>query len=449
MKDMKKYRKMFAIFGPAYLVGVGYMDPGNWATDIAGGSKFGYELIWVLLMSNIMALVLQVLCTKIGIVTERDLAQLCRMEYPKRTSFSLWVLAEIAIIATDLAEVLGTAIGLNLLFHIPILWGIIITAFDTIIILALHKRGKRTIEIIIISLISIIALSFLTELLIVKPDLGEVSAGFIPRLSDTSALYIAIGIIGATVMPHNLYLHSNIVINKLKISKKEKMRYNKIDSVVALNLAFLVNAAILILAATTFHKNGYFGVEEIQDAYHLLEPLLGTKLAPVLFGVALLAAGQSSTITGTMSGQIVMEGFIDLKISPWKTRLITRLLAVIPAIIIIIIGGSKETGDLLILSQVLLSIQLPFAVIPLIHFVSSKELMGKYVISNVTKIISWIIAFIIILLNIKLVFDIADENLKTGSGIIGIFMYILLITALMFLGYIFYYPVKRKKIKIK
>ena len=445
MKKPKNYKKMFAVFGPAYLVGVGYMDPGNWATDIAGGSKYGYQLIWVLLMSNIMAVVLQVLCTKIGIVTERDLSQLCRREYPRKTSFTLWVLAEIAIIATDLAEVLGTAIGLNLLFHIPILAGIIITAFDTLIILALHKSGKRTIEIIIISLVSIIAMSFLAELLIVKPDMGEVVYGFIPRLSDSGALYIAIGIIGATVMPHNLYLHSNIVINKMKISKKEKMKYNKIDSIVALNLAFLVNSAILILAATTFHKKGYFGIEEIQDAYHLLEPLLGTKLAPALFGIALLAAGQSSTITGTMSGQIVMEGFIDMKIAPWKTRLATRLLAVIPAVIIIVIGGSQETGDLLILSQVLLSIQLPFAVVPLIHFVSSSRLMGRYVIGNFTKTTSWVIAFIIILLNIKLVFDIADTQLESGIFLLGYFLYALLIAALIFLGYIFYYPIKNRK----
>lgn len=445
MKKNKNFKKMFAVFGPAYLVGVGYMDPGNWATDIAGGSKYGYQLIWVLLMSNIMALVLQVLCTKIGIVTERDLSQLCRKEYPKKTSFVLWILAETAIVATDLAEVLGTAIGLNLLFNIPILAGIVITAFDTIIILALHKSGKRTIEIIIISLVSIIALSFLAELLIVKPDFGEVAYGFIPKISDSGALYIAIGIIGATVMPHNLYLHSNIVINKLKISKKDKLRYNKIDSAIALNLAFLVNSAILILAASVFHKKGFLGIEEIQDAYHLLEPLLGTRLAPVLFGVALLAAGQSSTITGTMSGQIVMEGFIDMKIAPWKTRLATRLLAVIPAVIIIMIGGSQETGDLLILSQVLLSIQLPFAVVPLIHFVSSRELMGRYVIGSFTKIISWVIAFTIILLNIKLVFDIADTQLKSGVFLLGSALYILLIAALIFLGYIFYYPVKNRK----
>ena len=445
MKKNKNFKKMFAVFGPAYLVGVGYMDPGNWATDIAGGSKYGYQLIWVLLMSNIMALVLQVLCTKIGIVTERDLSQLCRKEYPKKTSFVLWILAETAIVATDLAEVLGTAIGLNLLFNSPILAGIVITAFDTIIILALHKSGKRTIEIIIISLVSIIALSFLAELFIVKPDFGEVAYGFIPKISDSGALYIAIGIIGATVMPHNLYLHSNIVINKLKISKKDKLRYNKIDSAIALNLAFLVNSAILILAASVFHKKGFLGIEEIQDAYHLLEPLLGTRLAPVLFGVALLAAGQSSTITGTMSGQIVMEGFIDMKIAPWKTRLATRLLAVIPAVIIIMIGGSQETGDLLILSQVLLSIQLPFAVVPLIHFVSSRELMGRYVIGSFTKIISWVIAFTIILLNIKLVFDIADTQLKSGVFLLGSALYILLIAALIFLGYIFYYPVKNRK----
>ena len=441
MKKKRELKKILSIFGPAYLVSVGYMDPGNWATDIAGGSKFGYQLIWVLLMSNIMAVVLQILCTKIGVVTEKDLSQLCRLEYSKKTSFVLWALAELAIIATDLAEVLGTAIGLYLLFRIPILLGIIITAFDTVLILALHKSGKRTIEIIIISLISIIAVSFLIEILIVKPDFSEVATGFIPKIANNDALYIAIGIIGATVMPHNLYLHSNIVINKLRIPKDKKMKYNKIDSIAALNLAFLVNASILILAATTFYKRGYFHVNEIQDAYHLLEPLLGTKLAPILFGVALLAAGQSSTITGTMSGQIVMEGFISLKISPWKTRLITRLLAIIPAIVIILIGGTKETGDLLVLSQVLLSLQLPFAVIPLIHFVSSKKLMGKYVINNFTKVFSWFIALIIIVLNIKLVFDIADNQMKSGINILGTLLYGVLFAALLFLGYIFYYPI--------
>ncbi len=441
MKKKRELKKILSIFGPAYLVSVGYMDPGNWATDIAGGSKFGYQLIWVLLMSNIMAVVLQILCTKIGVVTEKDLSQLCRLEYSKKTSFVLWALAELAIIATDLAEVLGTAIGLYLLFRIPILLGIIITAFDTVLILALHKSGKRTIEIIIISLISIIAVSFLIEILIVKPDFSEVATGFIPKIANNDALYIAIGIIGATVMPHNLYLHSNIVINKLRIPKDKKMKYNKIDSIAALNLAFLVNAAILILAATTFYKRGYFHVNEIQDAYHLLEPLLGTKLAPILFGVALLAAGQSSTITGTMSGQIVMEGFISLKISPWKTRIITRLLAITPAVIIILIGGTKETGDLLVLSQVLLSLQLPFAVIPLIHFVSSKKLMGKYVINNFTKVFSWFIALIIIILNIKLVFDIADNQMKSGINMLGTLLYGILFAALLFLGYIFYYPI--------
>ena len=445
MKKKRDFRKILSIFGPAYLVSVGYMDPGNWATDIAGGSKFGYQLIWVLLMSNIMAIILQILCTKIGIVTEKDLAQLCRLEYSKKTSFTLWILAELAIIATDLAEVLGTAIGLYLLFRIPILWGIVITAFDTVLILALHKSGKKTIEIIIISLISIIAVSFLIEILIIKPDFSEVVTGFIPKRANNEALYIAIVIIGATVVPHNLYLHSNIVINKFKISKEKKMKYSKIDSILALNLAFFVNAAILILAATTFYKKGYFNVNEIQDAYHLLEPLLGTNLAPILFGVALLAAGQSSTITGTMSGQIVMEGFIKLKISPWKTRIITRLLAITPAIAIILIGGTKETGDLLVFSQVLLSLQLPFAVIPLIHFVSSKKLMGKYVINNFTRIFSWFIALIIIILNIKLVFDIADNQMKFGINILGTLLYGTLFIALLFLGYIFYYPIIKVK----
>lgn len=403
------WRKLLSFMGPAYLVSVGYMDPGNWATDIAGGSQFGYALIWVLLMSNLMALLLQSLSTRLGIVGKRDLAQASREMYSQPVNYALYFLAEIAIAATDLAEVLGMAIGLQLLFGIPILWGVLITFLDTFILLFFIHKGMRVMEAFILSLIAIIGFSFLIEIYLAKPDIGEISKGFIPSLPGDSALYIAIGIIGATVMPHNLYLHSSLVqsrkfANKLTETKRA-LRFNFIDSAIALNLAFLVNAAILILAAATFYKAGMYEVSEIQDAHKFLEPLLGSNLAPIFFAVALIAAGQSSTLTGTLAGQIVMEGYLDLRIQPWLRRLITRALAIVPSVIAILLLGEGVTGQMLVLSQVILSLQLGFAIIPLIHYVSDKRRMGKLAIKPLTKFLSWLVTIIIVSLNVKLVLD--------------------------------------------
>ncbi len=403
------FKKLLAFMGPAYLISVGYMDPGNWATDLAGGSQFGYTLLWVLLMSNIMAVLLQSLSTRLGIVRGRDLAQACRESYPPLVNYALYFLAEIAIIATDLAEVVGMAIGFNLLFDIPLVWGILITFLDTFILLFLINKGMRKMEAFILALVFVIGLSFLIEMFLAKPQINEVLKGFIPSIPNKDALYIALGIIGATVMPHNLYLHSSLVQTR-KFSTnfksiKQALKFNLIDSVVALNLAFFVNAAILILAAATFYKAGMYQVAEIQDAYKLLEPLLGSHWAPVLFAIALIAAGQSSTITGTLAGQIIMEGFINFRIQPWIRRMITRLLAILPAIAVIVLLGASYTGKLLIFSQVILSLQLGFAVIPLIHFVSDKRTMGVFAISTKTKIAAWLIAGIIIVLNALLVID--------------------------------------------
>ena len=388
------WKRILSFFGPAYLISVGYMDPGNWATDIAGGSQFGYSLLWVLLMSNIMALLLQSLSARLGIVRGKDLAQASKESYPKFINYILYFLAEIAIAATDLAEVLGMAIGLQLLFDIPLLWGVCFTMLDTFILLFLINKGIRKMEAFIIALISIIGLSFLFEMFFAKPDFTAVASGLIPSIPDSDALYIAIGIIGATVMPHNLYLHSSLVqtrkFNRDFKSIKQAIKYNLIDSTIALNLAFFVNAAILILAAATFYKNGMFQIAEIQDAHKLLAPLLGSKWAPILFALALIAAGQSSTVTGTLAGQIVMEGYLNLRIQPWVRRIITRILAIVPAVLTILILGEGATGKLLVFSQVILSLQLGFAVIPLIHFVSNKKLMGKFAIKTPIKIISWI-----------------------------------------------------------
>ena len=401
------FGKLLAFMGPAYLISVGYMDPGNWATDLAGGSQFGYTLIWVLLMSNIMAVLLQSLSARLGIVSGRDLAQAGREVYPPTVNYSLYFLAEIAIIATDLAEVIGMAIGLNLLFNIPLIWGILITFLDTFILLFLINKGMRKMEAFILALISIIGISFFVEMLIARPEMTEVVKGFIPSMPNHEALYIALGIIGATVMPHNLYLHSSLVQTRKfgnnHKSIKEAIRFNFIDSAIALNLAFFVNAAILILAAATFYKAGMFEVAEIQDAYRLLEPLLGNGLAPILFAIALIAAGQSSTITGTLAGQIIMEGFINFRMQAWVRRMITRLFAIVPAILVIYYMGTSYTGKMLIFSQVVLSLQLGFAVIPLIHFVSDKKRMGAFAIGTGTKIMSWLVASIIIVLNAWLV----------------------------------------------
>lgn len=414
------WKKLLAFLGPAYLVSVGYMDPGNWATDIAGGSQFGYKLIWVLLMSNIMALLLQSLCARLGVVRGRDLAQASREAYNPFVNFLLYILAEIAIVACDLAEVIGMAIGLNLLFGLPMVWGVTITALDTFLLLFLLNKGMRKMEVFIIGLIFIIGGSFVVEMFFAEPDMGELMAGFIPSLPDSTALYIAIGIIGATVMPHNLYLHSSLVqsrkIERTKKGIKQALKFNFIDSAIALNLAFFVNAAILILAAAVFHKNGMFEVAEIQDAHALLEPLLGSSIAPTFFAIALIAAGQSSTLTGTLAGQIVMEGHLNLRIQPWVRRLITRMLAIIPALFTVIYFGESGTGRLLVLSQVVLSLQLGFAIIPLIHFVSSKKLMNGFEIKWPLRIASWLITIIIVGLNAKLVYDEISGWLLTSEN---------------------------------
>ena len=403
------FRKIVAFFGPAYLISVGYMDPGNWATDLAGGSQFGYALLWVLLMSNIMALLLQSLSARLGIVTQRDLAQASRETYSKFINYILYFLAEIAIAACDLAEVLGMAIGLNLLFGIPLLEGVLITVLDTFLLLFLINKGIRKMEAFIIALVAIIGFSFVFEMIFAQPEVGSILKGLIPSLPSEEALYIAIGIIGATVMPHNLYLHSSLVqtrkFDRSKAGIKQALKYNFIDSTIALNLAFFVNAAILILAAATFYKNGLFEVAEIQDAHRLLEPMLGTQWAPILFAIALIAAGQSSTITGTLAGQIIMEGYLNLRIQPWVRRIITRLIAIVPAVIVISIFGESVTGKMLILSQVILSLQLGFAIIPLIHFVSDKSKMKDFQISKITQIAAWLVATIIVSLNAKLVFN--------------------------------------------
>ena len=408
-KGKSKFKRVLSFFGPAYLISVGYMDPGNWATDLAGGSQFGYTLLWVLLMSNLMALLLQSLCTRLGIVRGKDLAQCNREIYPKGMNFVLYVLAELAIAACDLAEVIGMAIGLNLLFGIDIIWGVLISFVDTFLLLYLQRLGMRKMELFIVGTVTAIGLCFLVEMFFAEPDLREVAKGFIPSLPNHAALYIAIGIIGATVMPHNLYLHSALVqtrkIDRDNHSIKKALKYNFLDSAIALNLAFLVNAAILILAAAVFHKRGMHDVAELQDAYHLLGATLGTDWAPKLFAIALILAGQSSTVTGTLAGQIVMEGYLRLRISPLLRRLITRSLAIVPAVIVIVIYGDKEVGQMLIFSQVLLSMQLAFAVIPLIHFVSDREKMGDFAIGTTTKTLSWLIAFIISVLNFQLVYQ--------------------------------------------
>ncbi|BDD01033.1 hypothetical protein PEPS_33130 (plasmid) [Persicobacter psychrovividus] len=407
--DNKKntFRKLLSFMGPAFVISVGYMDPGNWATDLEGGSHFGYQLLWVLLMSNLMALLLQMLSARLGVVKQRDLAQASRESYPPFVNTILYIFAEIAIAACDLAEVIGMAIGLHLLFGIPMLYGVCLTIFDTFLLLFLMNRGIKKMEAFIIGLIAIIGGAFILEMIFSHPQIGALSRGFIPKIVDTDALYIAIGIIGATVMPHNLYLHSSLVqtrqIESTPKSIRQALKFNFIDSAIALNLAFFVNAALLILAAAAFHSRGYFQVTEIQDAYQLLSPLLGTKWASVLFAVALIAAGQSSTITGTIAGQIIMEGHLHVKMKPWIRRLITRALAIVPAFGCIVYFGENSTGKLLILSQVVLSLQLGFAIIPLIHFVSDKYKMGEFVIGPWLKIGAWFIAAIIIALNIKLV----------------------------------------------
>lgn len=408
-KPRKGWRKGLAFMGPAYLVSVGYMDPGNWATDLQGGAQFGYTLIWVLLLSNLIALLLQGLSSRLGIVRRRDLAQANREVYPPLVNFCLYVLAEIAIAACDLAEVLGMALGIYLLTGLPIIWGVCITVLDTLLLLWFQQFGIRKLEAFIIALVAIIGLSFLVEIILARPDYSEVIKGFKPSFLSKNALYIAVGIIGATVMPHNLYMHSALVqTRKIKPDLegiKRAIKYNLIDSTIALNAAFLVNAAILVLAATVFFTSGHNDVARIQDAHKLLQPLLGSKLAPIIFAIALIAAGQSSTITGTLAGQIVMEGYLKLRINPWLRRLITRMVAIIPAIFTILYYGDDKIDALLVLSQVVLSVQLGFAVIPLIHFVSDRETMGVFAIKPLTKIVAWLVAILLLYLNTKMVIE--------------------------------------------
>jgi manganese transport protein len=431
------WKKIFSFLGPAYLVSVGYMDPGNWATDLAGGSKFGYSLVWVLLMSNLMALLLQGLSARLGIVRRRDLAQANRETYPRLVNYALWFLAEIAIAACDLAEVLGMAIGIQLLSGLPLIWGVSLTVLDTFLLLYLQKLGMRKMEAFIIALVAIVAIAFLIEIVLAKPAIAEVARGFIPTFPTEEALYIAIGIIGATVMPHNLYLHSALVqtrkIDRTDEGIRQALKFNRIDTTIALNIAFLVNAAILILAATVFFKTGNSNVAEIKEAHRLLPGFLGNA-APILFAVALIAAGQSSTVTGTLAGQIIMEGYLSLRINPILRRLLTRMLAIIPALIVIIIYGENNVDALLVLSQVILSLQLGFAIIPLIHFVSDKKTMGNFVIKPITKIAAWLIAAVLIFLNLKMlineatgVFEGDNTMLKIVVVLVGLFFLLLLL----------------------
>ena len=400
------WRKIFAFAGPGYLVAVGYMDPGNWATDLAGGSQFGYTLLSVILMSNLMAVLLQGLALKLGIVTGRDLAQACRDHFSPPVNFFLWVLCEIAIAACDLAEVIGSAIALNLLFGIPLALGVVITAADVLIVLLLQNKGFRLLEAMVITLIGTVGACFVFELFVSRPEFAAVMAGFIPRaeiVSNPGMLYIAIGILGATVMPHNLYLHSSIVQTRRYESttegKREAVRYAFIDSTIALSFALFINAAILIVAAATFHSRGNTGVAEIQDAYKLLAPSLGVAAASTVFALALLASGQNATLTGTLAGQIVMEGFLSIRLRPWVRRLITRGIAIVPAVIVAWMYGEAGTSRLLILSQVILSLQLSFAVIPLVMFTSDRRKMGEFANAPVVKVLAYTVAAVIVLLN--------------------------------------------------
>lgn len=416
-KNAGFWRKLFAFMGPGLMISVGYMDPGNWATDIAGGAQFGYTLLSVILISNLFAVLLQHLSIKLGIVAERDLAQACKDHFHPTVNFVLWILCEIAIAAMDLAEVLGTAIALNLLFGIPLTWGVVITIIDVFVILMLQARGFRWLESVVGGLIFIILICFGYQMIISKPDFFPLLNGLVPQkeiVTNPSMLYIAIGILGATVMPHNLYLHSSIVqtrnYERTDEGKREAIKFATIDSTVSLMLAFLINGAILIVAAATFQTSGNTGIADIYDAHEMLAPLLGTSLASIAFAVALLASGQNSTLTGTLAGQIVMEGFLNLKLKPWLRRLITRLIAVIPALIVTILYGEKGTSDLLVLSQVILSMQLSFAVIPLVIFTNDKLKMGKFVNQLWLKILIWVITIIILVLNIYLLYTELFKN---------------------------------------
>jgi manganese transport protein len=411
-KGLSFWRKMLAFSGPGYLVAVGYMDPGNWATSLAGGSGFGYTLLSVILISNLMAVLLQSLSARLGIVTGRDLAQACRDHYSRPVTITLWVMCEIAICACDLAEVIGSAIALNLLLGIPLVWGVCLTALDVLAVMYLQNKGFRYIEALVVTLIATIGICFLMEIIFSKPEFAQVFSGFVPRLEiikNPGMLYIAIGILGATVMPHNLYLHSSIVqtrkFEQNAEGKSEAIKFATLDSTVALTLALFVNAAILIVSAATFHTHGRNGVAEIQDAYKLLTPTLGVPLASIMFALALLASGQNSTLTGTLAGQIVMEGFLNLRLRPWLRRLLTRSIAIVPAVIVTALAGESGTAKLLIFSQVVLSLQLAFAVVPLVLFTSDRAKMGEFANPAWLKALAWLIALFIIVLNAKLLFD--------------------------------------------
>jgi manganese transport protein len=406
------WRKMLAFAGPGYLVAVGYMDPGNWATDLAGGARYGYTLLSVIMISNLMAILLQALAARLGIASGRDLAQACRDSYSRPTTIVLWILCEIAIAACDLAEVIGAAIALNLLFGLPLIWGVCLTALDVLIVLFLQHRGFRYVEALVVALICLIAGSFAIELWLAKPDYAALALGFVPRteiLRNPDMLYIAIGILGATVMPHNLYLHSSIVQTRKYLdsvaSKTEAIRFATIDSSFALMTALFINGAILVMAAAAFHGSGHEAVADISDAYQLLSPLLGTKMASVLFAVALLCSGQNATLTGTLAGQIVMEGFINLRLRPWLRRLITRLIAIVPAVIVVSLYGERGSGQLLILSQVILSLQLSFAVFPLVMFTGDRHKMGTFASPFWVKAVAWPVAIVIAALNAYLLWQ--------------------------------------------
>ena len=405
------WRKMLAFAGPGYLVAVGYMDPGNWATDLAGGARYGYSLLSVIMVSNLTAILLQALALRLGIASGRDLAQACRDSYSKPTTIALWILCEIAIAACDLAEVIGAAIALNLLFGLPLLWGVCFTALDVLLVLFLQHKGFRYVEVLVIALIVMIAGSFAIELFLAKPSLSAVALGFVPTteiVRDPSMLYIAIAILGATVMPHNLYLHSSIVQTRKYLdsveSRGQAIRFATIDSSVALMSALFINAAMLVMAAAAFHGSGHQNVADIGDAYQLLSPLLGTKAAGILFAVALLCSGQNATLTGTLAGQIVMEGFVNIRLRPWLRRLITRLLAIVPAVIVIALYGERGSGQLLILSQVILSLQLSFAVSPLVIFTSDPHRMGPFASPRWVKALAWAAAAAIAALNATYLF---------------------------------------------
>lgn len=444
----KGWRKILSFLGPAYLVSVGYMDPGNWATDLAGGSKYGYALIWVLLMSNLMALLLQGLSARLGIVRGRDLAQANRETYPRAINFILYILAEVAIAACDLAEVLGMALGIQLLTGLPLVWGVGFTVLDTFLLLYLQKLGMRKMEAFIIALVAIIFVAFFIQIFIAQPVLADVVKGVVPSIPDEYAKYIIIGIIGATVMPHNLYLHSALVqsrkINRTDEGIKEAIKFNRIDTTIALNLAFFVNAGILILAGAIFYNSGNAEVATIKEAYKLLPSFLGNA-APILFAIALIAAGQSSTITGTLAGQIIMEGYLSIRISPTLRRLVTRLVAIVPALIVFLIYGESKLEDLLIGSQVILSLQLAFAIIPLIYFVSDKKKMGKFAIKPIQQIAAIIIALVLVYLNIDMIVDKVIPFFKEDEILPKILIFAASIFFAGILIYISIFPFVQKK----